>query len=302
MKHTITIAGGTGFIGQALEKHFTDKGHIVFILTRNPKASNHIHWDAKSLGAWSDTVNQSDLLINLTGKSVDCRYTKKNKQIILESRIQSTQVLNEAISKDSQLKLFINASSATIYTHSLDHLNTEDNGVIGNDFSMNVVKAWEQCFYKPCKKDLRKIALRMSIVLGRKGGAIPKLKSICALGLGGHQGSGKQWISWIHIDDVLQAMDHIIGQKHLNGSINITAPMPITNKAFMGAMRKVLRIPFGLNQSKYLLEIAAFLLRTETELLLKSRYVYPDILLNTGFKFKYKNAHQALKNLMSQNH
>ncbi len=298
MKYTIVIAGGTGFIGQALESHFLEAGHTVHILTRKPKAKNHIFWDAKTAGNWVTKLNDSDILINLTGKSVDCRYTKKNKKTILESRLQSTRVLNESIHKNSRLKLFLNASSATIYEHSIDHQNNEQTGKIGNDFSMNVVKAWEACFYEPAKKKLRKVALRMSIVLGKNGGALPALKQITKLGLGGHQGNGEQWISWIHLDDLLAAIDHIIQRKTYTGSINITSPKPVKNRAFMVDLRKTLNIPFGLSQPEPLLALGAFIMRTETELLLKSRNVYPSILLEQGFRFKFDNAQKALKNLL----
>lgn len=168
----IIIAAGTGFLGKNLEKYFTEKGNEVYILTRNPKRKNEIHWDAKTVGEWKNWVENSDVLINLTGKSVDCRYTEKNKKEILASRINSTKVLQEAIDLCFNIpKIWLNSSSATIYTHSETHLNTEDNGIIGDDFSMNICKSWEKEFFKSKTENVRKVALRTSIVLGNNGGA-----------------------------------------------------------------------------------------------------------------------------------
>jgi len=224
----IIIAAGTGFLGTNLEKYFIEKGNQVTILTRNPKRNNEIIWDAKSLGDWKISLENADVLINLAGKSVDCLYTEKNKNEIYSSRIESTKVLQKAINQCvNKPKIWLNASSATIYTHSETHLNTEENGIIGDDFSMNICKSWEQEFFKEKTKNVRKIALRTSIVLGKNGGAFPKLKMLTNLGLGGKQGRGNQKISWIHINDFCNAIDFIIKQENITGEINITAPNPL---------------------------------------------------------------------------
>lgn len=294
----IIIAGGTGFLGKALEKHFVDKGNAVFVLSRNPKAGNHLKWNSKTIGTWANHINKADVLINLTGKSVDCRYTKANKSAILNSRIDSTQVLNEVIAElEHPPKVWINAGSATIYDHSYHHLNTESNGIIGNDFSMNVCKEWEAVFFEKDMPNVRKIVARTSIVLGNDGGAFPKLKQITKLGLGGKQGNGKQRFSWIHIDDFCRAIDYLIEQSNIEGVVNVTAPQPENNTALMQLLRKKCKIPFGLPQPKWSLEIGALLLRTQTELLLKSRYVYPEKLVNNGFKFDYPRLELALEDL-----
>ncbi len=289
----IVIAGGSGFIGYALEKHFQDLGHQVYILTRFPRRSNDLYWDAKTLGTWCDTLATSDLLINLTGKSVDCRYTKSNKKEIRQSRIESTKILNKAV-ENSTISLFLNASSATIYAYSTDHLNTESNGIIGNDFSMNVVKDWETQFFNAPMDSIRRVALRMSIVLGQQGGAFPKMKQVTAMGLGGRQGHGQQWISWIHIEDLCRTIDHIINDKTIHGPVNITSPHPIRNVKFTRLLSDRLRKRIRLPQARWMLEIGAFMLRTETELLLKSRYVYPGVLLKSGFEFNYPTLSEAL--------
>lgn len=295
----IIIAAGTGFLGKNLEKYFTEKGNEVYILTRNPKRKNEIHWDAKALGEWKNWVENSDILINLTGKSVDCRYTEKNKQEIYSSRIDSTKVLQQAIDNCiNKPKVWLNASSATIYTHSETQLNTEENGIIGDDFSMNICKSWEKEFFTVKNENVRKLALRTSIVLGNNEGAFPKLKLITRLGLGGKQGRGNQNVSWIHIEDFCRAVEFIVDHENMSGTINVTAPNPLPNEEFMKKLRKEMKIPFGLNAPVWQLEIASIFLKTETELLLKSRNVYPEKLIKTGFEFSYPNIESAFGNLI----
>lgn len=295
----IIIAAGTGFLGKNLEQFFTEKGNEVYILTRNPKRKNEIFWDAKSLGDWKESLENTDVLINLAGKSVDCRYIDDNKREIYHSRINSTNVLQQAVDNCiNKPKVWLNASSATIYTHSETHLNTEENGIIGDDFSMNICKNWEDEFFKTENKDVRKVALRTSIVLGNNGGAFTKLKMITKLGLGGKQGSGNQNVSWIHIEDFCKAVEFIIDNENLSEKINITAPNPLSNEKFMQKLRKEMKIPFGLNAPVWQLEIASIFLGTETELLLKSRNVYPEKLIQSGFEFIYPTVETAFQNLI----
>lgn len=295
----IIIAAGTGFLGKNLEKYFTEKGNQVYILTRNPKRKNEIGWDAKTLGEWKNLFEDSDVLINLAGKSVDCRYTEKNKREIYDSRINSTKVLQQAVDNCiNKPKIWLNASSATIYVHSEKHLNTEENGIIGDDFSINICKSWEEEFFKTKNPDTRKVALRTSIVLGNNGGAFTKLKMITKLGLGGKQGRGNQNVSWIHIDDFCRAVEWVIENEDISGKINVTAPNPLNNEEFMRKLRKEMKILFGLNAAAWQLEIASVFLKTETELLLKSRNVYPEKLIINGFKFSYPDIETAFKNLV----
>ena len=291
----IIIAAGTGFLGRNLENYFLDKNYEVKILTRNPKRKNEIFWDAKTIGIWKDELEHADVLINLAGKSVDCRYNDKNRKEIYNSRIDSTRVLQKAIDKCQNLpKIWLNASSATIYVHSETHLNTEKNGIIGDDFSMNICKSWEKEFFKTENQSIRKVALRTSIVLGKNGGAFPKFKQISKLGLGGKQGRGNQLMSWIHIDDFCEAVNFIIENENLEGAINITAPKPLSNEDMMGQIRKKIKVSFGIPSPVWLLELASVFIKTETELMLKSRNVYPEILLENGFKFQFNDFHQAL--------
>ncbi|MCD9616980.1 TIGR01777 family oxidoreductase [Chryseobacterium gleum] len=295
----IIIAGGTGFLGKSLEKYFTEKGDQVYILTRNPKRKNEIYWDAQTIGEWKNSFENADVLINLTGKSVDCRYHEKNKKEIYSSRIDSTRILQKAVDQCSEKpKIWLNASSATIYVHSEKHLNTEENGVIGDDFSMNICKSWEKEFFAVQNNEIRKVALRTSIVLGNNGGAFPKLKMITKLGLGGKQGRGNQMVSWIHIEDFCKAVDWIIQHENISGAVNITAPAPLSNEVMMKKLREGLKAPFGFNAPVWQLEIASIFLKTETELLLKSRNVYPERLMKSGFQFSFPGFDDAISNLL----
>ncbi len=294
----IIIAGGTGFLGQALEKYFTKKNHNVLIMSRKPTRANEIKWDAQTLGEWAKVLENAAVLINLTGKSVDCRYNEANKKAIFASRIESTELLQKAIDLcQNPPKIWLNASSATIYIHAESQLMTEEKGIIGDDFSMNVCKSWERTFFEKQTPNTRKVALRTSIVLGNKGGALPKMKLIARLGLGGKQGRGTQYMSWIHIQDFCKAVEHIIENQNIEGVINITAPAPIHNQDFMTLLRKTMAIPIGIDSPVFLLELASIFIRTETELLLKSRYVYPQKLIESGFEFEYSTADTALKSL-----
>lgn len=294
----IVIAGGSGFLGKALTDFFSKKGEDVKVLARKPTEAHHIFWDGKHLGEWEEVLEGIDVLINLCGKSVDCRYTEANRQAILDSRIMTTQLLQRAINRRiTAPKLWINASSATIYIHSETQLNTDASGVIGDDFSMNICKQWEQAFFEGEDVNLRKVALRTSIVLGSGGGAFPKLKLLAQLGMGGRQGRGTQKISWIHIADFCSAVDFIIEQQTIDGAINITAPEPISNQVFMSKLRKRFGVAFGINQPRVLLELGAWLVGTETELLLKSRNVYPQQLLEHNFQFEYPTVEQCLNGL-----
>ncbi len=300
MKKRIVIAGGSGFLGDALARYLESQYEII-ILTRHPNRPNHKLWDGVTIGPWIESIKKAHAIINLAGKSVDCRYTEKNRKLIRRSRVNSTKVIGEAINACGQKAppIWINASSATIYHHAETMPMTEDTGVIGDDFSMNVCKDWESTFFNyPDPKDMpiRKIALRTSIVLGR-GSAYQKLKWITRLGMGGAQGRGTQMVSWIHIDDFCRAVEYILNSSTLSGPINVTAQGPIRNAEFMKALRKSLRFPFGLGQPKWLLEIGAMLMGTETELLLKSRYVLPKRLLSDGYEFLYPDIEGALLDL-----
>jgi hypothetical protein len=297
---TIIIAGGSGFLGKVLEDYFAQKGYSVKILTRKPKKENDIYWNAKDIGKWVDVLEHADALINLTGKSVDCRYTEKNKKLIYDSRIDSTHVLGLAINLcENPPKAWINSSTATIYKHSLHKEMTEENGEIGNDFSMNIAKSWEKAFFSVINPKTKKIALRTSIVLGKNGGALVPLKRLTKFGLGGKQGNGNQKVSWIHEFDFASAVEFILNTETLQGKFNLSVPHPTTNSILMKSLRKILKVPFGLSHPKPILEFGAKLIGTETELVLKSRNVIPKRLIDNGFKFKHPKIENALHDLLT---
>jgi uncharacterized protein len=300
----IVIAGGTGFLGVMLAKYFSAKGDRVTIISRkkadNPNLQNidFAEWDGKNLSNWINHLENSDVLINLTGKNVNCRYSRRNRNEIIESRIRATAILGEALRKvRNPPKVWINASSATIYKASSVEMMTENAGVIGDDFSMNVCKQWEQTFNNYRIPGIRKIVARIGIVLGHGGGALHPLLNLVNAGLGGAQGDGSQYCSWIHAEDFCRAIDFLIANEQCKGVYNVTSPGPIQNKSFMSSLRLACGIPFGLNLPKMLLKIGAIFIGTETELVLKSRKVFPERLLDEGFVFEFNEANEALNNL-----
>ena len=297
----LIIAAGTGFLGQVLVNHLESKFNEIVILSRGQSSVKGkiklVNWDAKTLTGWETELENADVLINLAGKSVDCRYTEKNKKEILLSRIQSTKVLNQAVlACANPPKHWLNSSTSTIYRFSIDKQMSEANGEIGNDFSMNVAQSWEKAFFKTETPKTIKTALRTSIVLGKNGGAFIPLKRLTQLGLGGKQGKGNQFISWIHEKDFARAIDFII-ESQMKGVVNIVSPQPISNQDFMSTLRKQLNVFIGLPTPEFLLTIGAKIIGTEPELVLKSRNVIPTRLLENGFEFEYKTLETALKNL-----
>ncbi len=299
----MVIAAGTGFLGTVLIDFFKESYQEIIVLTRGKSQHKNkiqfVHWNAKSLTGWESVLENADVLINLAGKSVDCRYTADNKAAILSSRIDSTRVLNEAVLKcKNPPKHFINSSTATIYRHSEDRQMDEYSGEIGNDFSMNVAKSWEKAFYDVETDKTLKTAVRTSIVLGKKGGAFIPLKKLTQFGFGGKVGNGNQFVSWIHELDFAKAIAFIIDKK-LTGNINVVSSKPERNIDFMRKLRQAVRIPFGIPISKTMLKIGAKIIQTEPELVLKSRNVIPKQLTENGFTFEYHDIQKAFKNLLS---
>lgn len=297
----LIIAAGTGFLGQVLIEHFRNKAEEIVVLTRGKsKIKNtvrYIHWDAKTMTGWERELETADVLINLAGKSVDCRYTPKNKSEIMASRVDSTSILNKAVLQcTNPPKHWLNSSTATIYRHSENQQMDEVKGEIGFDFSMNVARMWEKVFFQTETPQTKKTALRTSIVLGKKGGAYIPLKRLAYLGFGGKQGNGRQFVSWIHEKDFARAVAYII-DKEMEGVVNVVSPQPVRNRDFMKMLREVKNIPFGIPIGKLLLKIGACLIGTETELVLKSRNVIPKRLQENGFKFIYGDLEKALMRL-----
>jgi len=298
----LVIAGGTGFLGEVLINHFKNKFEEIVILTRGKsriiETIKYVNWNAKTFSGWEKELENTSVLINLTGKSVDCRYTEENKTEILNSRIDSTKILNQAVLECKNPPLhWLNSSTSTIYRYSTDKEMDEYSGEIGNDFSMNVAKSWEKSFFEIETPKTIKTALRTSIVLGKKGGALLPLKNLVKFGLGGKQGNGNQFVSWIHEKDFARATEFIIDKKII-GFINIVSPKPIKNKDFMKTLRKSLNIPIGIPVDERLLKIGAKLIGTESELVLKSRNVIPKRLTENCFDFEYGDVKKAFDNLI----
>lgn len=297
----LVIAAGTGFLGQTLVAHFKNQFDEIVILTRGNAATKanvrYVHWNAKTFSGWENELENASVLINLAGKSVDCRYNEANKKEILASRIDSTSILNLAARTCANPpKHWLNAATSTVYRHSLDKQMDETTGETGDDFSMNVAKAWEAEFFSVETPKTLKTALRTSIVLGKKGGAFPVLRNLARAGFGGRQGNGRQFISWIHETDFARAVAFCI-EKEITGVVNIVSPEPIRNALFMKTLRGVLGVRAGIPIGRRLLEFGAKIIGTETELVLKSRNVIPKRLLENGFGFQFPALEKALQNL-----
>lgn len=294
MKKKIVIAGGTGFIGQYFEEKFTNIGYEVIIISRQP---HHLFW-TDSVGI-VDALEGAEMLINLAGKSVNCRYNEKNKKEILDSRTGTTEILGNALlACKNPPPLWINSSSATIYRHAEDRPMTEASGDIGTGFSVEVAQAWEKSLFDFQLPQTRKVALRIAIVLGEDGGVMEPYLNLVRFGLGGVQGTGNQMFSWIHIEDVFRVILFLQSNEQLNGIFNCSAPQPITNRVFMTQLRKTMNRKIGLPSPKWMLEMGAIFMNTETELILKSRWVIPDRLEKEGFQFTFGTIGEALQQIL----
>lgn len=304
MYNKIIIAGGTGFIGNFLKEYFRSKAKEIIILSRTTPYQDenvsYLQWDGKTLGIWKDHLENAEILINLAGKSVNCRYTEKNKQEIFDSRTNSTKILGEAVKLlKNPPAVWFNAASATIYRHAEDRPNDEYNGEYKNDFSVQVCKKWEQTFQEIKLPDTRKIILRIAIVLGEKEGVVKRFKNLTTYGLGGRQGNGEQYFSWIHEKDLAGIIEFLFQHSELEGVFNCSSPGPIKNKALMKSFRELLKPMIALPSPEWLLKLGARIIGTETELILKSRWVLPKRLQEAGYEFKFQEIKTALKQVMS---
>ena len=295
----IVIAGGTGFIGQALAARWGKENRVV-ILGRYLEGSGH--WDGEHLEPhWAAAIDGCDLIVNLAGRSVNCRYNRRNRREILDSRLNATKAIGEAVRAATiPPKLWVNMASATIYRHAEDRPQDEYTGEVGDDFSMRVCKSWENTFFGQRTPFTRKIAMRTAITLGH-GGALAPYQRLVKWGLGGRQGSGRQMYSWVHIEDIGRAIEWLFDHPDLEGAYNIAAPGPVTNERFMATLRRLMGCGFGLPAPAWLLKLGAVLIGTETELVLKSRWVVPTKLEKTGFRFQYPRLNEALDSLIGKN-
>jgi uncharacterized protein len=306
----IIIAGGTGFIGQALANWLGSHNEVT-ILTRgipgeqnNTYSSKHsskatcLQWDGKTIGNWAAVLDGADVLINLAGKSVNCRYTAKNKQEIFDSRTNANNVLGLAVKQAVRPpKLWINAASATIYRHAMDRPQDEETGETGTSFSVEVCQLWEKTFFEQRTPFTRKVALRMAIALGSGGVMIPYF-NLLKFGLGGKQGSGSQMYSWVHITDLCRMVEWIEEHNEMEGVYNCSSPFPVSNNEFMQTLRKATGHIIGLPAYTWMLKMGAAIIGTETELLLKSRWVLPAKMEAAGFQFTYPLLKDAFEEII----
>ena len=301
----VVLAGGSGFLGQALVRSLLADGYEAIVLSRSaspPGASGRfVPWDGQSLGEWKKELEGADAVFNLTGRSVDCRYTEANRELILNSRVDSTKVLGQAIRECAEApEVWLNSSTATIYEDRRGDLEPHDEGSddLGSGFSVGVAQAWEKAFRDSANEGLRKVALRASIVLGKGGGAFPVMKRFAKLGLGGAQGPGSQWMSWLHLDDWVGAARFLMNDASIEGPVNLASPNPVTNTSFMREMRKVFApLGLGLPAPTPAIHLGAFFIRTAPELVLKSRKVVSTVLKKSGYEFKHPEISSAIEDL-----
>jgi uncharacterized protein (TIGR01777 family) len=296
----IVMPGGSGQIGAVLARAFTSAGHAVVVLSRQPCASpwRTASWDGMTLGSWTAEIDDADVVINLAGRNVNCRYSAANRRAIMDSRVQSTRIVGQAIAQSPRPpRVWLQASTATIYAHRFDAANDETTGILGGNepdapatwrFSIDVAKAWEQAAQEATTPQTRKVLLRSAVTLSPDhGGAFEVLLRLVRLGLGGTNGDGRQYVSWLHDQDFVRAVSWLIERDDLAGPINLASPNPAPNAEFMGTLRAAWGTRMGLPATRWMLAIGALLLRTETELILKSRRVVPGRLLQSGFTFQF---------------
>lgn len=318
----IVLPGGSGQVGRVLARHFQELGHHVIVLTRGPYTApwQTVHWDGANEGPWTEVLEGADVCINLAGRSVNCRYTADNCAEIYNSRIGTTRLLNRVIAALADPpRVWLNASTATIYRHAPVELAAramdEATGELGGfeliskrrrapetwNFSVQVARDWEAAFFATPTPRTRKVALRSAITFSpTPGNAFASFLNLVRVGLGDKQGNGRQFVSWIHENDFARAVEFIIHHEVLDGPVNVTAPNPLPNREFMEALRDAWGMPNGLPIPAFAIEIGAFLLRTESELVLKSRRVVPGRLLDAGFEFQFPHWPEAAEDLVRQ--
>jgi uncharacterized protein len=314
----IVIPGGSGQVGRVLAAYFQERGHHVSVLTRGPYTApwQTVHWDGLNRGPWIQTLEGADVCIHLSGRSVNCRATAKNRKQLYDSRIGTTRLVGDAISVlDNPPRVWLNASTATIYRHALDRDMDELTGEIGGyewiskrrrapatwNWTIELVKSWEAAFFEAHTPRTRKVALRTSLVFSPAPGSVFEVFSnLVRASLGGKQGNGRQYVSWIHETDYARAVEFLIEHEDLDGPVNLSSPNPLPNREFMEALRDAWDMPNGLPAPAPLIKLGAFFMRTEPELVLKSRRVVPGRLLKAGFKFEFPAWSAAAQDLVRQ--
>lgn len=306
----IIIPGGSGQVGSLLARAFHADGDEVVVLSRTPTDSawRTLRWDGETCGVWVEELDGADAVINLAGTSVNCRYHPRNRQRILESRIRSTQVVGEALSRVKRPpRVWLQACTATIYAHRFDAGNDEASGILGGSehdlpdtwrFSIDVARSWERALDEAATPQTRKVKLRSAMIMSPdRGGVFDALLRLVRYGLGGRAGDGRQYVSWIHEEDFIRAVHWLIAHDGLEDAVNLASPNPLPNAEFMRSLREAWGISLGLPATVWMLEIGARILRTETELILKSRRVIPGRLLRDGFGFCFPDWPEAARDL-----
>ena len=306
----IVIPGGSGSVGQVLAKYFHRQGDQVTVLSRRPQATawRTVVWNGRDLGPWEHEIDGADAVINLTGRSVDCRYTKANRREILHSRVDATQVVGRAIQAARRPpRVWLNASTATIYRHAMDREMDEATGELGGregggmatwKFSIGVATAWEKAFFEAETPETRKVAMRSAMIAIAGTSWLGKLTGLARWGLGGAAGAGTQYMSWIHETDFIRAVEFLMAREDLDGAVNVSSPNPMPNAPFMHAIRDACGVRFGPRVPEWALRIGSILLGTEAELILKSRRVVPRRLLDAGFEFRFPTWPEAARELL----
>lgn len=296
----IVIPGGSGQVGTVAARWWRAQGHDVTVLSRRISSApwRVVEWDARTMGPWAQEIDGADVVLNLAGRSVNCRYHARNRKEMMDSRIDSTRVVGEAIARAQRPpRVWLQASTATIYSHRFDAPNDEFTGIIGGgepgapklwDFSIEIAKRWEETCLAADTPRTRRVLLRSAMTMSPDpGGIFDTLLGLVRKGLGGTAAGGRQYISWVHERDFLRALDFLVRREDLDGAVNIASPNPLPNKEFMRVLRKAWGAPIGLPATKWMLAAGAVLMRTETELILKSRRVTPGRLLAEGFQFEF---------------
>ncbi|MFD5157152.1 DUF1731 domain-containing protein [Streptomyces hawaiiensis] len=303
------IPGGTGQVGTVLKRALSAAGHDVVVLSRHPAGPGEVHWDGVTPGPWVAEIDGSDVVVNLAGRSVNCRYTPANLRQMMDSRVHSARAVGEAIAAAGRPpRVWLQMSTATVYAHRFDAANDEATGVIGGTepdvpgywgYSVDIAKAWEREQERAGTPHTRKVALRAAMVMSPdRGGVFDVLLRLARLGLGGPVGGGAQYVSWIHDRDFARAVEFLVARDDIEGPVNLAAPGPLPQRAFMRDLRAAWGVPVGLPATRWMAEIGAFVLRSDTELLLKSRRVVPGRLLEAGFAFECPEWPRAAEDLV----
>ncbi|MFG2732570.1 TIGR01777 family oxidoreductase [Streptomyces canus] len=305
----IVIPGGTGQVGRILDRALTRAGHEVVVLTRRPQRDREVVWDGETPGRWAREIDGSDVVINLAGRSVSCRYTEANLKAMMDSRVRSTRAVGMAVAAAARPpRVWLQMSTATVYAHRFDAANDERTGLIGGSepgvpdywsYSVEIAANWERAQDRAVTPQTRKVALRSAMVMSPDpGGVFDVLSWLARLGLGGPVAGGAQYVSWIHDRDFVRAVEFIVDRDDLTGPVNLAAPEPLPQRAFMRALRSAWGVPVGLPATRWMAELGAFALRSDTELLLKSRRVVPGRLLEEGFTFEHPAWPEAAADLV----